>query len=255
MTEPRILVITPSRGRSGRLTAMLDATLSTSGPGTHVAVCTDADDPDRGGNEQLAADARELWPGRTFWHRGPRKSLAAWTNYLAVSWPRAARYGYLASLGDDHVPRTQGWDGVLTGAIEAMGGTGIAYGDDGWQHENMPTAWVMSAGIVRVLGWLFLPGLGHGYFGDNAIRDLGELAGCLRYCPGVKIIHEHPDAGKAPGDVTYAEAVPSWAGDEQAYLAWGRSPGDDMPSQRDLDVIAVRNVMRLRARTVPGVPA
>jgi hypothetical protein len=50
---------------------------------------------------------------------------------------------YLASLGDDHRPRTKGWDRRLIDAIESLGGApGIAYGDDKLQGAALPTAWV-----------------------------------------------------------------------------------------------------------------
>jgi len=233
-----VLVLTPSRGRPGRLAEMLDATLGTSGPGTHVAVGYDEDDPELAGYTDLAAAARELYPGRTFWHRRRRMSVTGWTNYLAGH-PRAARYPYLASLGDDHLPRTEGWDEQLTAAIEAAGGTGIAYGDDGHQHQNLPTAPVISAGIVAVLGWVMLPGL-MSQFPDNAWRDLGDLAGCLYYVPGVVIEHCHPDAGKASRDRTYSDGHAHWADDQAVYLDWARG-------QRDNDVAAIRDAIRQRA--------
>ena len=241
MTEPRILVITPSRGRPERLAYMLQETLRTSGPGTHVAVGYDDDDSELTGYEDLAAAIRVIWPGRTLWFRGPRRSMGAWTNWIAGH-PRAARYSYLASFGDDHVPCTDGWDEALTAVIEGTGGTGIAWGDDKHQHENLPTAPVISADIAHVLGWIVLPGVSS-KFCDNAWRDLADLAGCRVYVPQVVIEHVHPDAGKAGMDDTYRDGNAYWAGDEAVYLAWGRSPGDDMPSQRDLDVRAVRSVM------------
>lgn len=251
--EERVLVITPSRGRPGLLGEMLEETLRRSGPGTHVAVCYDEDDPEAGGYAELAGTVREAYPGRTWWHRGPRRSLAGWTNYIAV-WPRAARYGYLASLGDDHRPRTDGWDEALTRAITAMGGTGIAYGDDRHQHENLPTAPVISRDIVRVLGWLVLPGLSS-QFADNVWRDLGALAGCMAYVPGVVIEHLHPDAGKAPRDPTYDAGHAHRADDEAVYLAWVRSGPGREPSMRDLDVRAVTDAMKLRALASPRVDA
>jgi hypothetical protein len=249
--DERVLVITPSRGRPARLAHMLEETLRLSGPGTHVAVCYDEDDPESGGYAALAA--RTPGSGRVLWFRGPRRSLAGWTNWVAGH-PRACRYRYLASFGDDHVPQTPGWDERLTAAIEAIGGTGIAYGDDRHQHENLPTAPVISADIVRVLGWLILPGV-RSKFCDNAWRDLADLAGCRAYCGDVIIEHVHPDAGKAGWDATYGDGHASWAADEAVYLNWVADPGDGDPSPRDADVNAVRNAMRLRARTCPREPA
>jgi hypothetical protein len=243
MSAPRILVITPSRGRPARLAHMITETLRTSGPGTHIAVAADDDDPELAGYETLREVTRKT--GRVLWHYGPRRTMAAWTNRIAAL-PRAARYPYLASLGDDHIPHDtrddQGrrWDEALIAAIEAGGGTGIAYGDDGHQHERLPTAPVISADIPRVLGWLVLPGI-RSKFCDDAWRDLGDLAGCLHYVPGVVIEHVHPDAGKAGYDTTYAEGNASWAGDEAVYRAWAQG-------RRDLDVTAVRNAAKLRAR-------
>jgi hypothetical protein len=251
--DERVLVITPSRGRPERLEYMLGETLRLSGPGTHVAVCYDEDDPEAGRYEALGEKIRQAHPGRTFWHRGRRRTMGDWTNYVAM-WPRAARYPYLASLGDDHIPRTQGWDAALTAAIEARGGTGIGYGDDRHQHENLPTAPVISSDIIRVLGWVILPGI-RGKFCDNAWRDLADLAGVRVYVPEVVIEHVHPDAGKAAWDGTYGDGHGSWAGDEAVYLAWGRLQADGAPSMRDLDVRAVLDAMKLRALTSRQAPA
>ena len=216
MTEPRILVITPSRGRPDRLAYMLQETLETSGPGTHVAVCIDDDDPELAGYDGLAASLQRT--GRVFWLRGPRRNLVSWTNYV-VHWPRAARYPYLASLGDDHVPRTHGWDEQLTDAIEAGGGTGIAYGDDKHQHEALPTAPVISRDITDALGWMMHPGLAS-KFCDDVWRVISELAGCRFYVPEVIIEHVHPDAGKAARDLTYEQGHADYPADRAVFDNW-----------------------------------
>jgi len=210
-----LLVITPSRGRPERLAAMLDACLSLSGAGTDVAVGVDTDDP------ALAA-YRELesrWEDRIFWWYGARRSLAGWTNAIASN--HAGEYRAYASLGDDHLPRTEGWDKALLGAIDGMGGTGISYGDDLLMGGNLCTAPVVSCDIVDALGWLALPVISH-YCLDNAIKDIGEGAGCLAYCPDVITEHVHYANGKAPVDATYADAGgftqdhPDW----HAYQQW-----------------------------------
>jgi hypothetical protein len=216
MTEPRILVITPSRGRPDRLAYMLQETLGLSGPGTHVAVCIDDDDPELAGYEELREAVRHT--GRVLWYRGRRKNMSDWTNYV-VAHPRTTRYPYLASLGDDHVPRTAGWDEELIAAIEEHGGTGIAYGDDKHQHEALPTAPVISRDITDVLGWMILPGLRSKY-ADNVWRAISELAGCRFYVPEVIIEHVHPDAHKAVFDATYAEGNVSYDHDRAVFDNW-----------------------------------
>ena len=214
----RVFVIVPSRGRSARLADMLDAVLGLSDGRSDVAVCTDDDDPDAAGYDALRG---LVPPGRVMWFSGRRRSMHAWTNYVAAG-ERAAPYSYLASLGDDHLPRTVGWDAELTAVIEAGGGTGIAYGNDLHQGERLPTAPVISRNIPGILGWMILPSMSSKY-ADNVWKTLGERAGCLHYVPGVVIEHVHPDAGKAALDDTYLQGNASWDADRGAYLHWERT--------------------------------
>lgn len=207
-----LLVITPSRLRAARLREMVTATLELSAAQTDIAVCVDEDDPERDAYADICWERRP----RVTWHCGPRQSLAGWTNVIASSGAR--KYRALASLGDDHLPRTPGWDSLLLAAIDAMGGTGIAYGDDGIFREGLPTAPVISSDIVRALGWMCLPDCRHMAV-DLAWKDLGLGAGCLAYVPEVSIEHVHPCAGKAAWDQTYAT---SEAGKEEDRAAWER---------------------------------
>jgi hypothetical protein len=214
-----LLVIVPSRGRPDRLAAMLAATLGLSGMDTDVAVCLDDDDVPP--YEQVSLDTDM----RVSWHAGPRDTVAGWTNTVAAA--QAGYYRALASLSDDHVPRTPGWDRLLLGAIDGMGGTGFAYGDDLLQGEIIPTAVVVSSDIVRALGWMCEPAHRH-YWIDNVWKDLGQGAGCLAYVPGVVIEHCHPGVGKGAWDATYAAEAARDGEDEAAYREWraGRMAGD-----------------------------
>ena len=203
-----LLVIVPSRGRPERFAAMRDAALSLSEAGTRITVAVDEDDPH--------------WPGyrgsdRVMKWIGPRRTVSDWTNRVAMA--EHGNYRALASMSDDHLPRTQGWDRLLLEAIDAMGGTGIAYGDDLLQGPIVPTAAVVSGDIVAALGWLALPVCRH-FWIDNAWKALGEGAGCLAYCPDVVIEHLHPGAGKSPWDETYAAEAPYGDEDAIAYRAW-----------------------------------
>ena len=117
------------------------------------------------------------------------------------------------------MPRTSGWDWALLAAISRMGGTGIAYGDDGLQHENLPTAPVITTDITAALGWMFLPGLIH-YWADNVWKDIAGQADCLAYLPEVMIEHLHPHAQKAQMDATYDQAWPAGDHDQAFYGTW-----------------------------------
>jgi hypothetical protein len=216
-----LIVITPSRGRPARLREMVEAVHSTAGGAVGVVVGLDLDDPMR----DEYTDAPVGCGGELSMILGERKSLSGWTNYLANlvldDSPDAPRY--LASFGDDHRPRTPGWDLKLIEAIEQMPGPGFAYGNDLLQGKAMPTAWVVSAEVVRALGWMMLPTLAHMYV-DNAILTLGTEAARIAYRPDVVIEHVHPLAGKTSWDDSYREsnADERYVVDRAAFEAWQR---------------------------------
>jgi hypothetical protein len=226
---PDLLVIVPSRGRPQNIARLLDAVHDTARMDTHVHVAVDDDDPELERYQyvmnQAGRDGDRL-------ATGPRKGLAAWTDQIAVT--RAAEYPFLASLGDDHVPWTPGWDRALIRGIAGMGGTGITYPWDA-TREDIPEAAVMSSDIVQALGWMCLPGLEHWYI-DNVWADLGRGAGCLRHLRAVKVEH----AWKA--DQTSRESGEKLTADRDTYYAWRRS--DRMT--RDIDT-----VLSLREARIP----
>lgn len=221
-----LAIITPTRGRPERFTAMVAAVRRTAVCTVEIWAGLDVDDTcdyfaaaqDTPGQEMVMAV------------RGERRSLSAWTNELALrALNDTGRFRdqprYLASLGDDHLPRTPGWDRALIEAIEGLpGGSGFAYGNDLLQGEQMPTAWVVSADVVRALGWMMLPDCEHMYV-DNAILALGRAAGRIVYCPEVIVEHVHPAAGKTAWDASYrASNTPArYAADRAAFEAWQAS--------------------------------
>ena len=230
---PDLLIIVPSRGRPQNIARLLDCVHDTARLDTHVHVAVDEDDEKLPQYEAVMAkaggegDVLEV---------GPRKGLCGTTNDVAVR--RAGEFPFLASLGDDMVPRTPGWDRALVNGILAMGGTGFVYPWDS-TREDIPEAVVLSSDIVAALGWMCLPDLNH-WYPDNVWADLGRGAGCIRHLRAVAVDHLHAAAGKAPSDATYREASDRISGDRDAYYAWRatRMAGD------------VATVMRLRERTL-----
>jgi len=148
------------------------------------------------------------------------RTNAMWREYADV-------YDFWCSLGDDHLPQTEGWDVQLIEAIEVMGGTGIAYPDDTLMGPDLATCAVMSADIPDALGWVAYPKLAH-YCCDNVWTDLGRRAGCLAYCPEVIVEHLHYSSGRSLLDATYAEAggFSTEHPDYQAYREWLNNEAD-----------------------------
>ena len=195
---------------------LLDAVHVTIRAKTHVHVAVDEDDEtlpqyravmDKAGSE---GDVLEV---------GARKGLCGTTNDVAVR--RAAEYPHLASLGDDMVPRTPGWDRALIRGIERMGGTGIVYPWDG-VREDIPEAVVMSSDIVAALGWMCEPSLKH-WYPDNVWADLGRGAGCLRHLRAIAVDHLNVAAGHGRVDATAVGNGRSLDADRDAYYAWRRN--------------------------------
>lgn len=126
-------------------------------------------------------------------------------------------------MGDDHRPRTAGWDKEYLDALRELG-TGIVYGDDLYQGEKLPTQCAMTADIVRSLGYMAPPSLRHMYV-DNFWLDLGRNADCLYYLPDVVIEHMHPIADKGEWDEGYerVNAREVYDNDAAAYEAYGRN--------------------------------
>jgi hypothetical protein len=123
-------------------------------------------------------------------------------------------------MGDDHRPRTTGWDEAYLEALRELG-TGIVYGNDLFQGANLPTQCAMTSNIIRKLGFMAPPNLQHLYV-DNFWRDLGNECGMLRYLPDVVVEHMHPFAGKAEMDEGYrrVNAPEVNAKDASAYSEW-----------------------------------
>jgi len=217
-----LVVLVPSRGRPGNVGRLVEACAKTSR--AHTVLHFGFDDDDPAFVASLKAADGSLTSVK------PRMGLSAWTNHLAAVHPAAP---YLASLGDDMVPETDGWDERLIDAVNDMGG-GFAYPDDK-RRDDIPEAVVMSGEIVRALGWMALPVLEH-WFIDSVWRDLGAGAGHrLRYCPSVIVRHRHPNVDPAtPPDATYADAASGFAKDMAAYQRW-RITGTGM--RKDIETV------------------
>jgi hypothetical protein len=212
-----LAVLVPSRGRPEQLARLIDAIHATAKGSVHVLAGVDQDDPRL--KDYIALRKTTLGPGDVIHTSDQRRNLVQWTNHLAHM--DQDNYRFFASLGDDMVPRTPGWDVKLTGAIEdEFGGTGIAYP---WTatRDDIPEAYVLSADLPAALGWMMLPALQH-FWNDNVWADIGAGAGCIRQLRGVVVEHLNVGLGRAVVDQTARDNGGKIAADQAAYQAWCR---------------------------------
>ena len=184
-----VLVIVPSRGRPDNLKDFYKSFEENS---VISDLCIALDDDD--------VEYPRI-PG-VIYEVNPRLRMNGTLNLVATKY--ADQYKYIAFLGDDHRPRTHGWDQLLVDSIKDLK-SGIAYGNDLLRGQLLPTAVLMDAAIIRTLGYMAPPALVHMYL-DNFWRDMGNEIGTLRYSPDVIVEHMHYTNNKSAADYTYLEA-------------------------------------------------
>jgi len=202
-----LCMLVPSRGRPENLRELLAAVRATTdAPAPLVVVCVDSDDPTLGEYQQVVQGADDVRlvvgePSRI----GPILNREAPT--------LVDEFTHIGFLGDDHRPRTPGWDKEL--CTDA-----VAYGNDLIQGHLLATAVVINSRIIKELGYFVPPGAWHLYF-DNAWLDMGKRYG-LEYRHDIVIEHMHPIAGKAKMDASYmrSNAGEVYEHDAEVYKAW-----------------------------------
>jgi len=186
----------PSRGRPGQVAELREAWDKVTSPQAALLVAVDADDPEL--DAYLADGPVRVIP--------PLGWLGPILNRLAPGY--APRYGHIGFLGDDHRPRTPGWDRQLAGALH--GRPGVAYGNDLIKSGEVATAALISSRVITALGYMVPPGdeatgrppVLH-MDTDTFWTQLGRDLGCLEYLDHVIIEHMHPLAGKGIQDAGY----------------------------------------------------
>lgn len=196
MKLDRLAVLVPSRNRPENISRLIKAWIETKAT-AQLIVCVDDDDP-----KLLDYVKTEVTGEGPFEIRiAERMRLGPTLNHWANIYAR--QYAYIGFFGDDHVPRTVGWDEVFLTELRKQSGT-LVYGNDLFQGACIPTAIAMCSRIVDVLGYMHPPKLIHMCI-DSFWKELGIEIGRLTYLPDIVIEHMHPYAGKAESDSGYAE--------------------------------------------------
>lgn len=215
-----MLVICPSRARVANIANLLDCWETTAAT-AELMICLDETDPDLPEYIEIIGQRAAVTAGR--W-----RSLCDWVNFIAVDCAAVRFYEIIGQIGDDHHPRTAGWDEAIGAAMRPLG---VVYGNDLHQGESLPTAAFVDSEIVARLGYMVPPEIQHLYM-DNYFRALGEALGTLTYLPDVIIEHMHPHAGKADDDDGYRQV-----NSRQAYKA-GKAAFARYTSSRLADDVA-----------------
>jgi hypothetical protein len=212
-----LLVIVPTRSRPHNVEPILQAWWETGAFGfADLLFVADADDMQIGGYQ-------DVLNGQT----GPKlEILPEWMplvpklNTVADEVAKTREYRYLAFMGDDHIPRTPNWASRLL-VDHGHNPNWIWYGKDGFQDQNKPTWWSMDAEIVRRLGGMVPAPVQHLYC-DDAVKLLGDKAGCLGYDETILIEHMHPFVGKARPDDQYIRVnrPQQYERDEHLLRSW-----------------------------------
>lgn len=216
-----MLYIVPSRGRPNNIAVLLnswEATRTTA----RLWVCVDEDDPELPGYKKLDIP---VWASLRV---GPRMRLGPTLNHYATKYIEQCNADgvtdeVIGFMGDDHRPRTKGWDAKINRSCTDMG-MAVVYCNDLVHGSNLPTAVALTQNIVQTLGYMVPPDGVHLYF-DNFWKHLGEELGCLRYLPGEIIEHCHPIVGKAAWDKRYEEVNSGelYDSDRKVFEAWKRN--------------------------------
>jgi hypothetical protein len=210
-------IVVPSRNRPKNIRELYQSFEYTCTLDTKLVIAIDDDDADL---DEYLADA-----GASNYHSveivvGPRLRIGPTLNSLVPEFAdRAFAVGF---MGDDHRPRTLGWDEAYVHALGELG-TGIVYGNDLLQGENIPTQVAMTSDIVKATRKFVPDGMKHLYL-DDAWKTLGNALGCLKYLPEVVVEHLHPTVGKAAWDESYREnnSDATYSADREAYERWVR---------------------------------
>jgi Glycosyl transferase family 2 len=187
-----MVILVPSRNRPENIASLIDS-LDETETEADLIVIVDDDEPQM--DQYLDLDCDIFMVAKD--GRGMAKPLNA------AAYHFRNKYHHFAFLGDDHRPRTKNWDLIFIEALHEMG-TGLVYGDDLIQGENLATAICMTGDIVRALHGMVPPNMTHLYL-DNFWMKLGNDLGKLKFIPEVILEHMHPIAGKAKMDQGYLD--------------------------------------------------
>ena len=164
-----MIILVPTRGRPRNAVELLAEhdRLSTH---SDILLVIDANDAEQDAYEY------EVGAEKCITIQNETRGMAYPINKAASAIAKKGEYKYFAFLGDDHRPRTDGWDGILIQSMQRR--PSMAYANDLFQGERLPTMIAMTSDIVKALDGMVPPKMKHLYL-DNFWKKLGQDLGTL----------------------------------------------------------------------------
>lgn len=226
---PELAVIVPTRGRPENIRKVIGAwDFTNAWDVADLVLAVDADDPEIRRYHELAAEHEHPDTGEDLFRVIEYTTWLPMAHKLNATAARLAaegRYFALGFAGDDHLPQTIGWAKRYLTVLHELG-TGMVYGDDGYQGAKLSTEWAITADVVAALGDRMVPAPVEHMYSDNSIMDLFNGAGAIRHLPEVRVEHFNPYAGgKAPMDDQYkrVNGRDQYRRDRLDYERWKRT--------------------------------
>jgi hypothetical protein len=243
--QREMVFIVPTRGRPRQVEKLCEAWEKTCVTNPTLLLCVDDDDPCLQEYIDLVNGGNNIFEPLVYEHFlleiriGKRLRLGPTLNESALEWvDRSKNIGF---MGDDHRPRSRGWDLEYITELELMD-CGMVYGNDLLQGEKLPTQIAMSSDIIKAMGFMVPPGLIHMYLDDFWLY-LGTSLDSIVYQPDVIIEHMHPLAGKSAWDAGYREvnADSMYAHDKIAYREFRETGGFEKARQAIIQFVIAKN--------------
>src|SRR5690242_2339902 len=122
-----LVVVVPSRGRPAAARALAETFVATCTANTRLLIAVDMDDPAHG--DYIATADLDVPPARAAYVLGQdTHTMVEALNQAAAVAVESGAFA-VGFMGDDHRPRTVGWDQAYLDALHDLG-TGIVYGND-----------------------------------------------------------------------------------------------------------------------------
>lgn len=240
---PDLAILVPTRGRPENIRKVISAwDFTNAWDHADLVLIVDADDPEIGGYHSLQQETDHPDTGQALFQLAIMDEWVPMVhklNKVADLFAQTKTHWALGFAGDDHLPQTIGWAKRYLDVLRELG-TGMVYGDDGYQGRKLSTEWAVTADVVRELGRMVPAPVEHMYC-DNSMMDLFGGAKAMRHLPEIRIEHMHPYAGKAETDAQYDRVNhrDQFKKDRRAYESWlatGLGP----------DVVRVQNLRKGR---------